>query len=81
MKQKLTVNINEKTIENAKHISHLWGKSISEIIEEYFNSINEEDVQKDSLVEKSSGALKIKTPVDLDWKKEKLTYLKKKPGV
>jgi len=69
MKQKLTLNINEKTIENAKHISRLWGKSISRIIEEYFNSINEEDNQKDSIVEKSSGALKIKTPANLVWKK------------
>jgi hypothetical protein len=51
------------------------------MVEEYLNSITDKDEQKESLVKKSSGVLKGRVPSDLDWKKVKTVYLKKKHGV
>jgi len=81
MTKKLTLSINEKTVQKAKRISRRRGKSLSKIVEEYLNSITEKEEQKESLVKKSSGVLEGKVPVNLDWKKSKADYLKKKYGV
>jgi hypothetical protein len=81
MARKLTLSIHEKTIEKARRISRRRGKSISRIIEDYFNSIAEKNNHKESLVKKSSGILKGKVPANLDWKKTKANYIKKKYGV
>jgi Family of unknown function (DUF6364) len=81
MTRKLTLSINEKTIEKARRISRRRGKSISRMVEEYLDNIAEKENQKESLVKKSSGALKEKIPADIEWKKTKADYLKKKYGV
>lgn len=81
MARKLTLSINEQTIQKAKRISRRRGKSISKIIEEYLNSIAEKEEQKESVVKKSSGILKNRIHANLDWKKTKATFLKKKYGV
>ena len=41
MTRKLTLSISEKTVQKAKRISRRRGKSISRMVEEYFNSIAE----------------------------------------
>jgi hypothetical protein len=81
MTRKLTLSINEKTVQKARRISRRRGKSISRIVEEYLNSITEKEEQKESLVKKSSGILEGKVPPDLNWKQTKAGYLKKKYGV
>lgn len=81
MTRKLTLSINEKTVLKAKRISRRRGKSISKMVEEYLNSITEKEEQKESLVKKSSGVLESKIAANLDWKKTKADYLKKKYGI
>jgi mRNA-degrading endonuclease RelE of RelBE toxin-antitoxin system len=81
MTRKLTLSINEKTVEKAKRISRRRGKSISKMVEEYLNSITEKEENKVSLVKESSGILKGKIPASNDWKKTKTNYLRKKHGV
>jgi len=81
MTRKLTLSINEKTVEKARRISRRRGKSISRMVEDYLNSITEKENHKESVVKKASGILKNKIPVDVDWKKTKTAYLKKKHGV
>ena len=81
MTRKLTLSINEKTVQKAKLISRRRRKSISRMVEEYLNSIVEKEDQKPSLVKKSSGILKGKVSANLDWKKTKAAYLKKKYGL
>jgi hypothetical protein len=78
MAVKLTLSINEKTVQRAKRISLKRGKSISSMVEEYLNSITEQDDKKESSVKKMSGILQNKIPATLDWKKSKEEYLNKK---
>jgi hypothetical protein len=52
MNVKLTLSINEKTIERAKRISRQKGKSISKMVEEYLDSINEKETKKESRVDR-----------------------------
>jgi replicative DNA helicase len=82
MTRKLTLSINEKTVEKARRISRKRGKSISRMVEEYLNSITEKDKQQKSAVDKIKGILKGKiTNKNLDWKKVKEEYLSKKYGI
>ena len=82
MTRKLTLSINENTIQKAKRISRRRGKSISRMVEEYLNSITEKDEKQESAVDKSKGILKGKvTSKNLNWKKVKAEYLSKKYGV
>ncbi len=81
MTTKLTLSIDEKTIERAKIISSKQGKSISKMVEEYLNSITEKSEKKVSAVASLSGLLKDKAPADLNWKYLKSDYLKKKHGI
>lgn len=46
MTKKLTLNVNEKTIEKAKRIYRKRGKSNSRLVEEYLNSLSESDEKK-----------------------------------
>ncbi len=78
MTTKLTLSIEKKTIERAKILSSRTGKSISRIVEEYLNSIVENDATSPSATDKLSGALKDKAPATMDWKQVKADYLKKK---
>jgi len=75
MAVKLTLSINEETVKHAKRISLKRGKSISSMVEEYLNSITEQDDKKESSVKKMSGILQNKIPTTLDWKKSKEEYL------
>ncbi len=81
MTTKLTLSINEKTIERAKLVSRKRGKSLSKIVEEYLDSISEKETKKMSGVKKLSGILKNKVPADIDWKKIKAEHLSKKHGI
>jgi hypothetical protein len=82
MTAKLTLSINEKTIEKAKRISRKRGKSISKMVEEFLDSINEKDDRKESPVDKIRKIMKDKiTDSQLDWKKVKEERISKKYGV
>lgn len=80
MTTKLTLSIEQKTIERAKIFSAKSGKSISKLVEEFLNSITEQPENKVSAVDKLSGALKDKVPSDMNWKEIKADHLKKKYG-
>ena len=82
MTRKLTLSINEKTVEKAKRISRMRGKSISKMVEEYLNSITEKEEQKASAVDKIKKIMKGRiTNKNLDWKKVKEEHLSKKYGI
>jgi Family of unknown function (DUF6364) len=82
MMAKLTLSINEKTIEKAKRISRKRGKSISKMVEEYLDSISEKDEKKESAVDKIRKIMKDKISApQLDWKKVKEERISKKYGV
>ena len=81
MTTKLTLSIEENTIEKAKILSLRRGKSISKIVEEYLNLITDKEENKESAVQKLSGALKNKIPAGIEWKKTKVDYLKKRHGL
>ncbi len=73
MTSKLILNISEKAIENGKRISKKRGKSLSKIIEEYLNSINEKDEETameaiEKIMRKYRN--KIPLPADGDYKKQ-----------
>lgn len=52
MATKLTLSINEKTIQRAKRLSRKKGKSISKMVEEYLDSLNEREDQQESVMDK-----------------------------
>lgn len=81
MNVKLTLNINEKTIERAKRISRQKGKSINKMVEEYLDTVVETEAKKGSSVKELSGILKGKIPTSINWKKVKENYLIKKYGL
>jgi hypothetical protein len=82
MTKKLTLSINEKTVQRAKRISRKRGKSISKMVEEYLDSISETEDIQESAVQKLKGLLKGKiVKPDLDWKKEKANRLAGKYGI
>ncbi|HXL55223.1 MAG TPA: DUF6364 family protein [Chitinophagaceae bacterium] len=82
MTTKLTLSINEKTIEKAKRISRKRGKSISKMVEEYLDSISEGEEKKESAVDKIRKIMKGKiTAPQLDWKKVKEERISKKYGI
>ena len=82
MTTKLTLSINEETVQRAKRISRKRGKSISKMVEEYLNAISDRDEQEKSVITKMDEILngKITNP-QVDWKKEKAAHLKKKYGL
>ncbi|HXL55754.1 MAG TPA: DUF6364 family protein [Chitinophagaceae bacterium] len=82
MTTKLTLSINEKTIEKAKRISRKRGKSISRMVEEYLDSISEREEKKESAVDKIRKIMKGKiTAPQLNWKKVKEEHISKKYGI
>ena len=52
MAARLTLSINEKTIERANLISRKRGTSISKMVEEFLESINEKEEKKESPIDK-----------------------------
>ncbi len=80
MTVKLTLSIEQETIQHAKLLSAKTGKSISKMVEEYFNTI-EATTKNAGAVKKISGLLKDKAPADMKWKDVKAAYLKEKYGL
>ncbi len=80
MTAKLTLSIEEETIQRAKLLAAKTGKSISKMVEEYFNQLDVQAADKGA-VKKISGLLKDKAPADMDWKDIKAAYLKEKYGI
>lgn len=71
MTTKLTLSINKKTVQRAKLISRKRGKSISKMVEEFLDSINEKEEQKESVIEqinkimsKYEGKIKLQSNVN-----------------
>jgi Family of unknown function (DUF6364) len=82
MTTKLTLSINEKTVQRAKRISRILGKSISKMVEEYLDSISEKEEQKEPVIAKKKDILKGKiTNPQVDWKTVNAQHLKKKYGI
>ena len=82
MTTKLTLSINEETVERAKRISRKKGKSISKIFEEYLNSLPEKDVAEETAVDKIKKIIEGKIiNADADWKKVKEERLINKYGI
>ena len=73
MNVKLTLSINEKTIVRAKQISRQKGKSISKMVEDYLNTVDEKESTKESRVDRIRKIMeksedKIKLPNSLNYK-------------
>lgn len=80
MTTKLTLSIDEGTVKKIKQYSKEEGISISKIAEEHFNKITVKIHRKKLDASKLIGILG-KAPKNLDWKKERTDYLKKKYGL
>ncbi len=78
MTTKLTLSLEKSIIEKAKSFAKKSGKSLSELIENYLESItNDHGTEKPSLkLKKIVGSVKL--PKDFDEDKEKRTYFEKK---
>ena len=82
MTTKLTLSVDEKTVQRAKRISRKKGKSLSKMVEEYLNSLSEHEKEKKSPVQLIKEILKGKiTDPNVDWKKVKAEKLLKKYGI
>lgn len=82
MTTKLTLSISGKTVEKAKRVSRKRGKSISKMVEEYFNSISEKEEQEETAVDKTMKILKGRiTRPGVNWKEAKEEQLVKKYGL
>jgi hypothetical protein len=73
MTTKLTLSMDERVIGRAKRIAKGRGKSLSKMVEEYFNSIPEKKHQEDSVVERIEKRIKpylnkINLPEDKDYR-------------
>ena len=86
MKKKLTLRLDEKVIEKAKHYAEEHNTSISQLLENYLKLLvqrdkkhkAEEPKEKYSSFLQFRGILKVKNPEKFDYKKEKADYLWKK---
>jgi hypothetical protein len=73
MTTKLTLSINQKTVQRAKLLSRKRGKSISKMVEEYLDSISEKEEQKESPMSHINKIMepyleKIKLPENADYR-------------
>jgi hypothetical protein len=78
MNTKLTLNIDEQVIEEAKFYAKNNSVSLSKLIENYLLSLtkrNTEDTKISPLVESLTGVISLESA---DYKKEYLDYLSKK---
>jgi len=79
MTTKLTLTVEESTIQKAKSYAKNTGRSLSEIIENYLETLTEEHVNKELLSPKLKKLVGIvKLPADFDEKKELRTYFENK---
>jgi formiminotetrahydrofolate cyclodeaminase len=79
MTTKLTLTVEKAVIEKAKSYAKLTGRSLSELVEKYLESLtNDEknDAQISPKLRKIVGAVKL--PKNFDEEKELRTYLEKK---
>lgn len=80
MNAKLTLTIDEATVEKAKKYASKKGRSLSGLIENYLKVITKEDADTESeltpIVKSLKGSFTV--PEDLDYKKEIVKSLKKK---
>lgn len=82
MTKKLTLSLNEETLQRAERISKRQGKSISEMIEELLNSVHEEEETQETAIDKIKKIVKgkISNP-SVQWKEAKAEHLAKKYGI
>lgn len=78
MTTKLTLTVEKEVIERAKSYAKESGRSLSEIIEQYLDTITQENSTQrlSPRLKKLVGAVKL--PKDFDEKKELQTYFEKK---
>ena len=78
MTTKLTLSVEKEVIERAKSFAKHSGRSLSELIEQYLDSITQEKttVEISPRLKKLIGAVKL--PKNFDEKKELQSYLEKK---
>lgn len=80
MDTKLTLKLDQKIIEKAKHYASEKKISLSRIIENYLNSLTSDktnnDIQISPFVKSLSSGIKI--PADYDYKKDRADYLEQK---
>lgn len=80
MGYKLTLNIDKKVSEQAKIYARKQGRSLSDLVENYFKSITSEQDEKDFPVSSKIKSLRgvLKVPEDYDYKEELTNELAKK---
>jgi hypothetical protein len=80
MTTKLTLTVEEGTIKKAKLYAKQTGRSLSELIENYLETLTEEHhgetLQISAKLKKLAGAVKL--PADFDEKKELTSYFESK---
>lgn len=79
MNTKLTLSVDKQVIERAKLYAHKTGRSLSELVSEYFESLiyDEEKSRKISpKIKKLLGSVKL--PNDFDEENDRRSYLEKK---
>jgi DNA topoisomerase IA len=78
MRTKLTLTVEKSVIEKAKSYAGKTGRSLSELVENYLESItkNDGDREMSSKLKKIAGAVKL--PKDFNEEKELIHYLEKK---
>jgi hypothetical protein len=71
MTTKLTLTLDDKVIRGAKRYAKAKGRSVSELVESYFKSITEPDVDQSDELSSSVKSLmgSFKAPKDFDYKK------------
>lgn len=78
MQTKLTLSIDKSVIEKAKLYAKNTGKSLSEIIQHFLESLTEEHIVEEPSIKLKKLHGSVKLPKNFDEKKELREYLKKK---
>jgi len=79
MTTKLTLTVEKTVIQKAKSYAKHTGRSLSELVENYLETLTEENSSKEGLsprLQKIAGAIKL--PADFDEKKELREYYENK---
>jgi hypothetical protein len=78
MTTKLTLTVEEDVIKRAKHYAKNTGRSLSEIIENYLDSLTEKNTDKTPSTKLSKIIGVVKLPEDFDEKAELDEYYRQK---
>ena len=80
MQKKLTLKLNKDSILRAKHYAYKNSRSLSKIVEDYFDNLTLESISGASVTSKITGNLKgvISLPKNYNSKKDYSDYLSKK---